>query len=138
METETGSKDIFGMEATVSQSAAGIIRLLVLMRMDEMLRQEQAWLNATEGSGEKNRLAGRTTNSIKSLLRFLAPRMKTKIKNKKVSYEELVRLAEEQQAEAIEHIMDYLENDLALTKIDTRQEVDMGSITERNKAFLGY
>lgn len=112
------SKNIFGMESTVSQSASGIMRILILMRMDEMLRDYQAYLNATEGSGEKARLGRKSTHSIQSLLLLLKPRME-----KKNKYKEAYELKEKQE-EAIIKIMNYLEEDLRLTRVDTFEDFD--------------
>jgi hypothetical protein len=136
MEEEKGV-NIFTHDSTVSQTASGIMRLLVLMRMDEMIKDHQTFLNAVEGSGEKQRRGIKAKNSIIVLLHYLKPRMDKddKLVNRKQKYYVPITdaLYKDDYKTAIDYIMLYLEEDLKLTKIDTKAEYDPKDVFSSNK-----
>ena len=117
-------KSLFDMESTVSQDAAGIVRLMVLVRVDKMLIAWERYQNTQPNSGENEKYRIRTQSSIITLLSMLTARMSTREK-KGYSPTEIKRFLEEKKYEdAILKILMYLEDDLKLTKIDNMRDYD--------------
>lgn len=123
------SNDIFTKEATVSQSPAGIVRLLILQRWDKLVTDYEQYERTPLGTTEKRRNAHKVTAGLKGILTYLKPRMKRTGKHEPLKE----RMEENNFDEAIDLLSQYLEEDLKLLKIDTRKEYDRTDIIGSNK-----
>ena len=140
MALEETQTDVFSKETTYTTSPAIIVKFLILQYRDLVLKR---WLNYLD---QQEASAGikKSEMKFKSALMVLFEQIRTRWEKKKTYCEkegvkiDMVELIKTEPVQALRNINDYLELDLNLTKIDTRQEVDLNSITAKNKAFLGY
>lgn len=124
MENEKTEKNLFELEGTVSQDAAGIVRLMILVRVDKMLLNWERYQQAQPNSGEQEKHRIRTKSSINVLLAMLKARI-DKREKQGYYYKEIKDLIDGKEYEqAIHIILRYLEQDLRLTKIDNTRDYD--------------
>jgi len=140
MSVEENQTDVFSKETTYTASPAIIVKFLILQYRDLVFKRWLNYLDQAEQSGGKNKAELRFKSALRVLFEQIRTRWETKKKyceqnGEKIDMKELIKTDPEQ---ALMNINDYLELDLNLTKIDTRPEVDLNSITAKNKAFLGY
>lgn len=134
MSDDNNNNDVFSKENTIGQSQSWIVTYLVLQQWFGTIKQYEAYLNSTDGSGVKNKNGIRIKSSLKALLIMLGTRLKTKNKLEKIEN----NVSEDKYEEALKLLAEYLEEDLKITNIATLKDVNMSSITDRNKVYLGY
>jgi len=125
---------IFEKENAVSQSASEIMRLIILQRLDEMLRAWENFLNSRENSSLKDKTSNRCRSSIKVLYAILKPRLEGGNKNHigAKTFKENLELFNYE--DCIDQIIEYLENDLKLTKIAINKEYNRANWEESIEA----
>jgi len=132
---ENNEMSLFEKDATVSQSATNIVRLLVLQRYDHMIRSWEVYNNANENSGLKQRARVRFMSSLQALVAMLRPRWSGR-KKSEYDLEKINKFLKEDNSigidEAVDIVLGYLENDLKLTKLDTRTEYDRTDVELEN------
>lgn len=125
---------IFEGEATISQSAGHIQKILVLEKKEKTLSSWSAYNNAVKNSGEERINRNRLESNILALLLDLWAILERKNK-KPEEIQEKVKSGE--YYEAIKEIASFLD-EIGLTKFDTKFKLDHSNIAQRNKVRMGY
>lgn len=120
----------------MAQSAAQVQKILIMEKMENALLRYQDFLNSRQGTGDYALNLLRAKSALKVLLYSLKPRM-ARLAEKSQEYsfkpDEITKSIEDDKlGDVIDALLDYLENDLRLTKIDTRKNYDRTDVEAEN------
>ena len=138
------NESLFSKDGTVARSSQDIVRFFYLQRLEDLIRSQKGYYNTESVSGGRKAALRSWKACLTALFSLCKPRLKKRSEqNKNYQFKPeliqgLITDEEKDLNEATDLLINYLELDLKITKIDTQQTFEATDIMGKNKARLGY